>query len=280
MKKIFRYSYLALMAILTIAFNACTDEYEYDAEQNPSSAGAYILASKTSLVFAEGEAQSLSFIVARHDTVEAASYKLYCTDETVASKIPSEVSFAAGEKAKSFTVDFDLPSGTMNKSFQIGVSDESAYMYGAHSQTYTVSVLKLIKGAQFASGLFKAGEDYKWDVDVYEYGTDANNNKRYLIRNPFNIAEEAGLGHGMGYDVVFTLNAKGEANTDKQAAFDYDAGDVVSGDTYASGSGTYNASTNTVLFLWTLSIGNTGYGFGTVQHWLTFPEGYDPLPKE
>ena len=106
-----------------MAFNACTEEYDYIPETNIDLQGAYILTDETTLILGEDDAQQLQFTVARHDSTEAATYKLYTTNSSI--NIPTEVSFAANEGTKHFTVDFDFPIGTIEEDVTIGVEERT-----------------------------------------------------------------------------------------------------------------------------------------------------------
>ena len=189
MNRIFKNGYAVALATLALAFTACTDEYEYDpASPDTGSAGAYISADETTLIFTEksnyedeGEVPMLTFTVNRHDTDEAKTYRLYSSDESV--QIPSEVSFAAGEQSKTFTVNIDITPGTIEKKIVIGVEDDDAYMYGAHSLTFNVSLCKRVYHldestniedvpafyTQFYGNQLTGTGSY-WGAVLYEYG--------------------------------------------------------------------------------------------------------------
>lgn len=63
----------AMLAAMALAFNACTEEYDYIPETNIDLQGAYILTDETTLILGEDDAQQLQFTVARHDSTEAAT---------------------------------------------------------------------------------------------------------------------------------------------------------------------------------------------------------------
>lgn len=271
-----------MLAALALAFNACTEEYEYTPQHDADYSGAYILADETTLILGENDAQQLQFTVARHDSTEAATYKLYTTNSTV--NIPAEVSFAANEGTKHLTVNFDLPIGTIEEKVTIGVEDGDTYMYGAHSQTYTISRCKLIEGQTYMESYFFTdgqGGPGSWLIEMYEYGTSTNEETgvktaRYLIMEPYLVAEQVGQGYGDGYNIVFTLDSNGKAQTTEQGLFydTYNGGEVT-----VAGSGTYYPNENAIIFVWSMNIPALGGGFGAIQHNIYFPTGYNPIPQ-
>lgn len=305
MKRIAKYWHLCLTAAFVMGFSACTEEYEYDPTTDTDNQGAYIVPDNPdntgliSIVITEDQEQSFTFSVARPDNTQAATYSLYSSDESVT--IPSEVSFAAGESIKQLTATFDVPAGTVAKRITIGVSDENAYEYGRHTQTYAISRLRELKGCQMLGigGIWVGAA--LWEMTIYENGTvtDKEGNvvsASYLIRDPYNYPE-VGLPDdcvGQGNEVVFTINSDGTATTGANSSLFYCAasftGDAsVVGDLLVSGSGTYYTepttlvegftASNFVLFNWDSRIGTTAYGFGTCTHAIIFPDNYDPLTQ-
>lgn len=301
MNKIIKFGQFCLMAMLAVAFNACTEEYDYDPTTDTDNQGAYILSDATSLVLTEEDPQQLTFTVARHDTTAAATYRLYT--DTEGFNIPSEVSFAAGEKSQTFTVSFDVPSGTVNKQVVIGIQDEDAYTYGAHSLTFIISRLKKVTGAEyFESGLFYAYAT--WEANVYENGFTRNKDgstvASYLVMEPFHdsgFEEDMGLNESetTGYQYVFNLLSDGTAELISCNGLFYITaaltGDpAITGVALPSGDGAYYSNpttlypgftiSNFVMFPWNISIGSTGYGFTAVSmQGVIFPDGYNPITQ-
>ena len=273
----------AMLAALALAFNACTEEYDYIPETNIDLQGAYILTDETTLILGEDDAQQLQFTVARHDSTEAATYKLYTTNSSI--NIPTEVSFAANEGTKHFTVDFDFPIGTIEEDVTIGVEENDTYMYGAHSQTYTISRCKKIQGQTMMTTYLlgdNAGNPYTGLIDMYEYGTLTDEETgvktaRYLIKEPYLIISQAGMGIGEGYNIIFSLDSKGKATTAEQPIY-YDTY-FVGGDMTVSGNGTYYPQYNAIIFIWAMNIPSAGGGIGSIEHDIYFPIGYNPLPQ-
>lgn len=290
------------MAVLAIAFNACTDEYEYDAVTDTDNSGAYILTDTESptinIVLTEEDAQEIKFSVARHDSTTAETYTLYTDNSEI--NIPSEISFAAGEAKKDVTATFNVPAGTIGMEITIGVGDGKAYTYGRHSQTYSINRLRKINGCVFYSyGIFAdaSGEVVPayWDVDVYEYGftkaKDGSTVASYLVNNPY---EGSGLGEdAVGYSITFSIDNTGAITMNgRQGLFycsaSFSGSPAITGVVTASGSGLYVPgegtidgilkASNFILFTWNLPIGTSGYGFNAT-HALIFPDGYNPLTQ-
>lgn len=300
MNRILKFGFSAFAVLLAFVMTSCTDEYEYAPVANGDNEGAYILADKTSLLFTEQDEQTLTFTVFRHNTEEAKTYRLYCSDPEIV--VPAEVSFAAGEESKMMTVNFNVPTGTMEKDVVIGVQDEDAYTYGAHSQTFTISCLRQISDCLLYQQLYTSGSmtGAAWEVSVYEYGVseekddDGNvvsTSARYLVKDPYSAVMPV---DGLGHNVVFSLASNGKATCDAGQTLFYCSPEVtgdasVVGPVYISGNGTYYkdkvelepgvSEGNLVLFSWSLSIGDTGYGFGTQINAVIFPAGYNPLTQ-
>lgn len=302
MNKIIKYWQLCIMAVLSVAFTACTEEYEYDPTTDTTGYGAYMDAStQTSIILKEDDPQQLSFTVLRHDTTSAATYKLYTDYEDI--DIPESVSFNAGEKSKTITATFNVPSGTVQKQVVIGIAGEDAYTYGANSLTFIISRLKKVSGAMFyESGLFF--QRATWEVSVYENGftrnADGTTSASYLIVEPYaneEIASAIGLTENdtKGYNLKFSLSNDGKATLKSGSSLFYITANVtgdpsIVGDAIPSGDGTYykdetqlssgDTFSNFVLFPWNIAIGKTGYGFTSVSlEAVIFPEGYDPLTQ-
>lgn len=269
MKKIFKYSYIALLALMTFAFSACTDDYDYDAVKTVNNDGAYILANgKTTYYWSDTDAQTLNVIIARHDTTEAKTYKLVTSDSKVS--VPAEVSFAANEKAKIVPVTCNFNVGDLNQRVSIGIADEDAYTYGAHSQTYTFNRCKTFEGTFVSTAMGdESGNAAQWPVKVYECGVTKDDQSgkttaQYLIEDVY----------GAGLNVMFSLDSKGKATTDSQPAWTHPS----YGNIYVSGNGTYYSNYNCIQFLWAHEVPNLG-SFGTFAEYLYFPEGYNPITQ-
>lgn len=297
MNRISKFGFPLIVALVSLVMASCTDEYDYEPNTVSDNEGAYILADETSLVFTEEEEQSLTFTVHRHNTAEAKAYKLYCSELSI--NVPAEVSFEAGEESKSITVDFNLPSGTIDQEIVVGVSDEDAYIYGAHSQTFTVSCLRRIDGCEFYTQMAGA---VSYSVNVYEYGVETEKDeegnevitaRRYILKDPYaplsDIADD-----GVGYNITFSVKNNGKATSTANQTIFYCSAELsqsasIVGPVYISGSGSYYkdeatiepglTANNFVLFSWSLVIGNTGYGFGTKAHAIIFPDDYNPLTQ-
>ena len=301
MSKTIKYWQLCLMAILAMAFSACTEEYEYDPTTDTATTGAYMEATtETSIILTEDDAQQLSFTVLRHDSTTAATYKLYTDYDEM--DIPETVSFTAGEKSKTITASFNVPSGTVQKKIVIGIDSADAYTYGAHSLTFIVSRLKKVSGAKYyESGLFFNGAE--WDVSVYENGftknADGTTIASYLVVEPYgneDVSSALGLTENetKGYNLEINLSNDGKAELVSGSLFYITSAltqdPTAVGDAIPNGSGTYykdetsvsegTVLSNFILFPWTISIGKTGYGFtATSLEAIIFPEGYDPLTQ-
>jgi hypothetical protein len=213
MKKLFKFSYIALFAILAVALNACTDDYEYDAP-SVNNAGAYLSASKTTMAFTPDLQQTFTFNVSRHDSTTAQTIKL--KSDNAKFTVPAEVAFAAGEKTKTVSVNFDIPTGSTEK-LTVSVDSTDAYIYGAQALTFTIQRFNQL------AGLFvSAAMEDQWDVVIYEMG-----NGGYRIVDCY----------ATGKNIDFTIDSKNVVTVKEQAAWTHSKYGVV----YVKGSGTYDA---------------------------------------
>ncbi len=104
---------MLLCTIISIGMTSCTDSYDYDpaAQENK---GAFLIANTTSYMFTPGEAQEFEVTIQRRDTIEAGVVNL--TSDNAKFNVPTQVSFAANEKTKTFTVTSNLDSGSEEQS--------------------------------------------------------------------------------------------------------------------------------------------------------------------
>ena len=124
---------MALAAAMGLA--ACVDEYKYEPVAANNN-GIYLKANKAEYVLTESEEGKIEFSVHRHDTINANTYAIKSNDEMV--KLPSSVSFAAGQKSQTLEADVDIPVGTLGKKVVISVAPDDAYLYGAQEVAFTL----------------------------------------------------------------------------------------------------------------------------------------------
>ena len=186
MKKIFKYTYVALAGMMVLALASCVKEYEYDGvgESDP---GAFISAAATQIKYAADDAQILTFTLQRTNTEAAEDIALTCDNNKF--QVPSLVNFAAGEAKKDVSVPFAILGGTTEE-VTISVAPQSATVYGVGEMKFTITrdfVWEYLGEGVYTSWLF--GES--WPQPVYRgEGT-------HLYKLPGCIAE--------GYDIEFEL---------------------------------------------------------------------------
>lgn len=149
MKAIFKYAFVALFAVLSLA--SCGDDYEYS-PANPKNQGgnAMVSASENTYMFLPGETQQISFTVTRVDTTQAGTVNLTSSSEYFPVQA---VSFAAGEKSKTVTVTGTMPVGK-SEDVTISVADSDAFLYGTKELHFAVSVYRKLSGV-ITSSLFR-----------------------------------------------------------------------------------------------------------------------------
>ena len=186
MKKIFKYTYVALAGMMVLTLASCVDKYEYDGvgESDP---GAFISAAATQIKYAADDAQILTFTLQRTNTEAAEDIALTCDNNKF--QVPSLVNFAAGEAKKDVSVPFAILGGTTEE-VTISVAPQSATVYGVGEMKFTITrdfVWEYLGEGVYTSWLF--GES--WPQPVYRgEGT-------HLYKLPGCIAE--------GYDIEFEL---------------------------------------------------------------------------
>lgn len=153
MKKIFRLAFMAAAMFSAATFSACTESDEYDAAQKdatPEKAFLYTTDGASSYTFLPDMAQNLTIKIARADSASAATVTLTCDNSKF--KVPSSVSFSAGEGTKTVDVPFDMVTGTTEK-LTIAVAPENAYQYG--NDTLRLSIKRDYTWVKFKDkGLF------------------------------------------------------------------------------------------------------------------------------
>lgn len=98
MNKFFKYTFIALLGVLTLGLSSCTDEYEYTPTSKTELGGNAFLVSEgsTAKSFLPTAEQSFTFKVSRVDSTEAQTVGLSSSNEKFT--VPATVSFAAGQK--------------------------------------------------------------------------------------------------------------------------------------------------------------------------------------
>lgn len=115
MNKFFKYTFIALLGVLTLGLSSCTDEYEYTPTSKTELGGNAFLVSdgSTAISYLPTAEQSFTFKVSRIDSTEAQTVGLSSSNEKFT--VPATVSFAAGQKTAEVKVSFDIATGTSEK---------------------------------------------------------------------------------------------------------------------------------------------------------------------
>lgn len=141
MKTIFKYAFVALFAVLSLA--SCGDDYEYTpADPKDQGGNANIEVADTAYTFLPGEKQVVSFIISRIDSTKADTVNLHSSSE----HFPVQpVIFKAGEARKTVTVEGSLAVGQSEK-VTIDIADADAFLYGTKEIHFSVSVYRSYNG--------------------------------------------------------------------------------------------------------------------------------------
>ncbi|MCH3981849.1 MAG: hypothetical protein LKE41_08085 [Prevotella sp.] len=137
MKKIFHFAFLAM--VVATGLMSCTDDYSYDpAVKDATSSQAFLNTADgaSSYTYTPDMEQKLTIKVGRPDSTQAATIALSADNSKF--KVPSTISFAAGEGTKSVDVTFDMETGT-SEGVCIAVAPENAYQYGVDSLKLSIT---------------------------------------------------------------------------------------------------------------------------------------------
>lgn len=152
MNKFFKYTFIALLGVLTLGLSSCTDEYEYTPTSKTELGGNAFLVSEgsTAISYLPTAEQSFTFKVSRVDSTEAQTVGLSSSNEKFT--VPATVSFAAGQKTAEVKVSFDIATGTSEKT-RIAITDAEKYYYAATVLDYTITRYQAYSGTYVANGL-------------------------------------------------------------------------------------------------------------------------------
>lgn len=218
MKKLIKYSLFAIMALSTLTFSACTEDYDYDPYANIENSGFYFTEPEDRALFYPEDTKSITIEVCRAESESKAAATVKLTTDSEILSLPSEVSFAAGESKKKVTIPVSNVPGIHDVNITIeNESDKFAYGPVTYSQNIVICGEKL--SGTFSSRLFGS-----FDVEVYKLGNDG-----YDIKDCY---EE-------GRDIVFSLDEKGNIIVDEQYAFDDEEYGPVFVEDYESSLGVY-----------------------------------------
>ncbi|MBR1934335.1 MAG: hypothetical protein IJ841_11730 [Prevotella sp.] len=144
MKKIFRYAFLALLGITALTLGSCTESYEYDATPAASGSQVYFSNELPSQVEISPDATSFAVAISRVDSTDAITVPLQSTI-TAGSifSVPSQVSFAAGQRTVDIPVSYDPASIEYGRydTISIAINDASyTTVYGNTATTVIAGV--------------------------------------------------------------------------------------------------------------------------------------------
>lgn len=125
--------------VVATGLTSCTDDYSYDpAVKDATSSQAFLNTADgaSSYTYTPDMEQKLTIKVGRPDSTQAATIALSADNSKF--KVPSTISFAAGEGTKSVDVTFDMETGT-SEDVCIALAPENAYQYGVDSLKLSIT---------------------------------------------------------------------------------------------------------------------------------------------
>lgn len=264
MNKFFKYTFIALLGVLTLGLSSCTDEYEYTPASKTELGGNAFLVSEgsTAKSFLPEAVQSFTFKVSRIDSTEAQTVGLSSSNEKFT--VPATVSFAAGQGTAEVKVNFDIAAGTSEKT-RIAITDAEKYYYAATVLDYTITRYLAYNGTYVSNGLLR----FEIQTPCYKIGAG-----QFMV--------PADPENGYEYDIVFSIDEKNNVIVAPQPAWNHPTYGAVyvmgnaEGDAVADGSGsdvagTYDPETGMVTMAMYHFIPNTG-SFGTFDDIFVFDE--------
>lgn len=265
MNKFFKYTFIALLGVLTLGLSSCTDEYEYTPTSKTELGGNAYLVSEgsTAISFLPSAEQSFTFQVSRVDSTEAQTVSLSSSNEKFT--VPATVSFAAGQKTAEVKVSFNIATGTSEKT-RIAITDAEKYYYAATVLDYTITRYQAYSGTYVASDQLL---DFQIQTPCYQIGAG-----KFMI--------PADPEKGYEYDIVFSIDKDNNVIVAPQPAWNHPSYGAVyvmgnaEGDAAADGSGsgvagTYDPETGMVSMAMYHFVPNTG-SFGTLDDVFVFDE--------
>lgn len=265
MNKFFKYTFIALLGVLTLGLSSCTDEYEYTPASKTELGGNAFLVSggSTAKSFLPEAEQSFTFKVSRIDSTEAQTVGLSSSNDKFT--VPATVSFAAGQGTAEVKVNFDIAAGTSEKT-RIAITDAEKYYYAATVLDYSITRYLAYSGTYVADpGLL----GFEIQTPCYKIGAG----KFMVPADPEN---------GYEYDIVFSIDEKNNVIVAPQPAWNHPKygtvyvignadGDAAADGTGSGVAGTYDPETGVVSMAMFHFIPNTG-SFGTVADVFVFNE--------
>lgn len=177
MKRIFKLAYAAFVAVFAVAVSSCTNDYDYDAV-TVSGQQVYFSNELPSSVELSATSSTVEVPILRIDSTEAITVPLSVTiPEGANYSVPSEVSFAAGQKEASIPVTYDPNNIEYGKYDTLTIAINNAEFttpYGTSAYTFALglSEWKTMSGTgSFRDGImsYLYGLDEKtWSVEIQE----------------------------------------------------------------------------------------------------------------
>lgn len=191
MKRIFKLTYAALVAVLAVAVSSCTKDYDYDAV-SVSGQQVYFSNESPSTIELSATSSTYEIPIMRIDTTEAITVPLAVTIPDGANyTVPSEVSFAAGQKEASIAVTYDPNNIEYGKYDTLTIAiNEAGYTtpYGLSSYTFAMGLSEW--KSMSSKGTLRDGiMSYLYGFDEMTWGVEIQENVltpgRYRVVSPY-----------------------------------------------------------------------------------------------
>ncbi len=181
MKKIFKYTFVALLGAMT--FSACTDKYEYDgvgSAENANASGVYFSEKNYSKnLEVEPDAKYFDISLSRNNTDAAQTVGIsVISDEAGVFEVPTTVTFAEGESTTNLHITASKAEEGGDYKLILGITESGIYTAGLQEFTINLSVQKWEKlGTGYwldgaLSGLFGLDASIPYAVQVEKLITE------------------------------------------------------------------------------------------------------------
>ena len=146
--KLFKYSIMAVVATMGIAFSACSDDDDY--VPGPQSPGVYFATTNASTLRIPTDATSVTFNVGREGTLDEADYPVTVTTNLPDGlfTFPSAVHFAQGEATASYVATCALPEDSEDRKYTLSLAfapEIPVCQYGNRSINVAVTLLRTME---------------------------------------------------------------------------------------------------------------------------------------
>lgn len=212
-----RYTAGILGVCLALTLTSCSDDDNYTpgAPTAEGSVGAYFDNSNSCNFILTPEDESIEISISRNDTVNAVVVPItLVSEDTTAIKVPKSISFEAGEKTQTLTIETKNLTKKKQYGFKLAIGESAADHYAIQDGGTTFS------GTVVVSQWKKVKEN----VNFYYYGKDklpSTYSDMYQLDgvNQFYFTDFLGTGVSMQFSIDDTHSTAGKFDPDNESTW-------------------------------------------------------------